>query len=83
MRWLMVWAELHGRPGAQVRNDVEWLDEARPADCAPGRMLLADVSVSHTLTASAVSQQRSTAANWQSRKSMKYKCVAAHLGAEL
>ena len=74
--------------GAQVRKEVEGLDpdsKQRPdlQIVFPGRMLLADVCVSHPLTARAIMQNRSTASSWQSTKNRKYAGVASHLGAEL
>ena len=49
----------------------------------PGRMVLTDVVVSHSLTASTVALSKSAAALWQGRKNRKYAGVASRLGAEL
>ena len=74
--------------GAQVRREVEGLDprsKQRPdlQIAFPGRMLLTDVAVSHSLTASHIARRQSTTAAWQIRKNRKYTGVAARLGAEL
>ena len=74
--------------GAQVQREVEGLDQRgkkRPDLCIvfPGRMLLADVSVSHSLTVDRVAKSRNAADNWQSTKRAKYAGVASRLGAEL
>ena len=49
----------------------------------PGRLLLSDVVVSHSLTASAVDHGKSTALIWQTLKNRKYAGVASRLGAEM
>jgi hypothetical protein len=49
----------------------------------PGRMLLTDVAVSHTLTASHIARYESTVLKMQGIKDKKYAGVAARLGAEL
>ena len=46
-------------------------------------MLLTDVVVSHSLTASQIARRQSVTASWQLRKNRKYAGVAARLGAEL
>ena len=75
--------------GAQVRKEVEGLDPTgsrqRPdlQIVFPGRMLLTDVAVSHSLTSGAISRGDSSAAIWQSNKTKKYAGEASHLGAEL
>ena len=77
-----------GLVGAQVMKEVEGLDpdsRQRPdlQLVFPGRLLLTDVSISHSLTASHVAHAGSAAAYWQSLKTRKYAAVAARLGAEL
>ena len=79
---------LAGQVGAQVRTEVGGLDpnsRQRPdiQIVFPGRMLLTDVVVSHSLTASTVANSKSAAAFWQGRKNRKYAGVASRLGAEL
>ena len=74
--------------GAQVRKEVEGLDlgsKQRPdlEIVLPGRVLLTDVLVSHSLTTSAVAENRSQAMHWQRPKDRKYAGVASRLGAEL
>ena len=49
----------------------------------PGRMMLADVVVSHSLTLDNVAQDRNAPTRQQQRKKKKYADVAARLGAEL
>ena len=49
----------------------------------PGRILLTDVAVSHSLTTSSVAHGKSTEATWQRRNNNKYAGVASCLGAEL
>ena len=73
--------------GAQVRTEVRGLDaysNQRPDMMIvfPGRMLLADISVSHSLTPSQITNG-SAAASQQSKKNAKYAAVASRLGAEL
>ena len=74
--------------GAQVRTEVKGLDphSGKWPDLMlvfPGRMLLTDVAVSHTLTPSAVTECVSVAKQRQKVKAAKYAGVAARLGAEL
>jgi hypothetical protein len=74
--------------GAQVRKEVEGLDpdSAQRPDLQivfPGRMVLADVVVSHSLTASYIAQRKSSALQKQNRKNKKYASVASRIGAEL
>ena len=74
--------------GAQVRTEVKGLDpnsEQRPdlKVVFPGRMLLTDVSISHTLTPSAVAAGRAQTSARLSGKNTKYAGVASRLGAEL
>ena len=74
--------------GAQMRTEVGGLDSnsrQRPdiQIVFPGRMVLTDVVVSHSLTASTVALSKSAAALWQGRKNRKYAGVASRLGAEL
>ena len=74
--------------GAQVRTEVKGLDpgsEQRPdlQIVFPGRMLLTDVSVSHTLTPAAVASLKAQTHARQSGKNTKYASVASRLGAEL
>ena len=74
--------------GAQVRTEVGGLDpnsRQRPdiQIAFPGRMVLTDVVVSHSLTASTVALSKSAAELWQGRKNRKYAGVASRLGAEL
>ena len=73
--------------GAQVRKEVEGLDplsRQRPDlhIVFPGRVLLTDVVVSHSLTLSRTAQHRSTTAIKQAQKGKKAN-VASRLGAEL
>ena len=71
--------------GAQVRREVEGLNpdnRQRPDVQFPGRTLLADISVSHSLTPSQITNG-SAAASQQSKKNAKYAAVASRLGAEL
>ena len=77
-----------GLVGAQVRREAAGLDphsKQRPdlQIVFPGRMLLTDVSVSHSLTAYLIARGSSSASNWQSRKNTKYAGVASRIGAEL
>ena len=79
---------LAGQVGAQVRTEVGGLDpdsRQRPDIqlVFPGRMVLTDVVVSHSLTASNVANNKSAAALRQGRKNRKYAGVASRLGAEL
>ena len=81
-------ARVAGQVGAQVMKEVEGLDpdsKQRPdlQLVFPGRMLLSDVSVSHSLTVYLIARGSSSASSWQSRKNTKYAPVAARLGAEL
>ena len=74
--------------GAQVRREVKQLDphsNQRPdlQITFPGRTLLTDVAVSHSLTPNYIAQSRSSAAIQQLRKREKYRRVASRLGAEL
>ena len=74
--------------GAQVKREVEGLDprsHQRPdvLIAFPGRLLLTDVAVSHSLTPNYVAQLRSSAAIQQLRKNEKYARVATRIGAEL
>ena len=74
--------------GAQVRTEVTGLNpcnDQRPdlQIVFPGRMLLSDVSVSHTLTPAGVASLQSQASKRQSAKKSKYASVASRLGAEL
>ena len=74
--------------GAQVRREVEWLDphSKRRPDIQlvfPGRMILSDVVVSHSLASRWVSRNGSSATEAQNRKNAKYAGVASRLGAEL
>ena len=68
---------LAGQVGAQVRTEVGGLDpnsRVRPdiQIVFPGRMMLTDVVVSHSLTASTVAHSKSAAARWQGLKDRKY-----------
>ena len=79
---------LAGQIGAQVRTEVGGLDpnsRQRPdmQIVFPGRMMLTDVVVSHSLTTSTVANNKSAAALWQGRKDRKYTGLASRLGAEL
>ena len=81
-------ARVAGQVGAQVLKEVEGLDpgsKQRPdlQLVFPGRMLLTDVSVSHSLTEYLIARGGSSASSWQSRKNTKYAAVASRLGAEL
>jgi hypothetical protein len=74
--------------GAQIRKEVAGLDpntRKRPdiQIVFPGRMLLTDVVVSHSLTAVQIRESRSSAAKWQTIKNKKYAGVASRIGAEL
>ena len=74
--------------GAQVKKEVRGLDpnsQQRPdlQIAFPGRMLLTDVAVSHSLTPNYIAQSRSSAAVQQRRRDAKYAGVASRLGAEL
>ena len=73
--------------GAQVKTEVRGLDphsNQRPDIMLvfPGRVVLADVSVSHSLTPAQITNG-SAAASQQSKKNAKYAAVASRLGAEL
>jgi hypothetical protein len=81
-------ARVAGLVGAQVRKEVEGLDlhgKQRPDlhIVFPGRVLLTDVVVSYSLTASRTAHQRSTIAIRQGQKAKKYAHIASRLGAEL
>lgn len=78
--------------GAQVREEVTGLDakSAQRPDLQivfPGRMLLTDVVVSHSLTATRCTRRATgaslAAVSWQSAKNKKYAAVASRIGAEL
>ena len=74
--------------GAQVQKEVADLGptSAQRPDLQivfPGRVLLTDVVISHSLTASNVLSGRSTATDRQRRKNTKYGKVASRIGAEL
>jgi hypothetical protein len=75
--------------GGQVHREVEGLDphsRKRPdlQIVFPGRMLLADVVVTHPLTSCAMARPGNAGAmRWQSIKKKKYAGVASRLGAEL
>jgi hypothetical protein len=74
--------------GAQVKREVEGLDadsRKRPdlEIVFPGRRLLTDVVVSHSLTASSIMRGQSLTTQWQWVKNKKYTGVAARIGAEL
>jgi hypothetical protein len=74
--------------GAQVKREVEGLDadsRKRPdlEIVFPGRRLLTDVVVSHSLTASSIMRGQSLTAQWQGVKNKKYAGVASRIGAEL
>ena len=74
--------------GAQVQREVQGLNpnqKQRPdvRIVFPGRMLLTDVAVSHTLTANHIARYESTVLKMQGSKDKKYADVAARLGAEL
>ena len=74
--------------GAQVQREAEGLDsrsKQRPdlQIVFPGRMLLTDVVVSHSLTSSRIARHRSTTGIKQGEKDRKYAHVASRLGAEL
>ena len=74
--------------GAQVRTEVQGLDphSVKRPDLQivfPGRMLLTDVVVTHTLTPAAVVYGGNKAINRQAVKKAKYTGVASRLGAEL
>ena len=73
--------------GAQVRKEVQELDREsrlRPdlEIVFPGRRLLSDVVVTHSLTASNITINRGTT-HWQRVKDKKYAGVAARIGAEM
>jgi hypothetical protein len=73
---------------AQVQREVAGLDPSSAARpdlhiVFPGRVLLTDVTVSYSLTASNVLSGRSTATDRQRRKNSKYGAVASRIGAEL
>ena len=74
--------------GAQVQREVQGLDphSTKRPDLQivfPGRMLLVDVVVTHSLTNSRVARGQSAVATKQSEKHKKYAGVASRLGAEL
>lgn len=74
--------------GAQVRREVEALEphsKQRPdiQIVFPGRMLLADVVVSHSLTPGNIANRHPATLTWERRKIKKYAGVSARLGAEL
>ena len=74
--------------GGQVKREVEGLDadsRKRPdlEIVFPGRRLLTDVVVSHSLTAGSIVRSQSLTTQWQWVKNKKYAGVAARLGAEL
>ena len=71
------------RPDMQVRG-LDPHSNQRPDIMLvfPGRVLLADVSVSHSLTPAQITNG-SAAASQQSKKNAKYAAVATRLGAEL
>ena len=74
--------------GAQVKREVEELDadsRKRPdlEIVFPGRRLLTDVVVSHSLTASSIVRGQCLTTQWQGVKNKKYAGVAARIGAEL
>ena len=73
--------------GAQVRTEVQGLDphSVKRPDLQivfPGRMLLTDVVVTHTLTPAAVVYGGNKAINRQAVKKAKYTGVASRLGAD-
>ena len=77
-----------GQVGAHVRAEAKGLDphsKKRPDlhIVFPGRMLLADVAVSHRLTPAAVTARITAAKSKQNLKKAKYSGVASRLGAEL
>ena len=81
-------AHVAGQVGAQVRREVAGLDpdsNQRPdlQLAFPGRLLLSDVVVSHTLSAGYVTCSKSSVAMKELVKDKKYASVAARLGAEL
>jgi hypothetical protein len=74
--------------GAQVQKEVKGLDvisSQRPdlQIVFPGRMILADVAVGHSLTVSQIAKSQLSLTTKQSQKDAKYRDVAARLGAEL
>ena len=74
--------------GAQVQTEVQGLDphSLRRPDLQivfPGRMLLVDVVVTHSLTSSRVARGQSAVVIKQTEKHKKYAGVASRLGAEL
>ena len=74
--------------GAQVQTEVQGLDPhstMRPdlQLVFPGRMLLVDVVVAHSLTSSRVARGQSAATTKQTEKHTKYARVASRLEAEL
>ena len=64
---------------------MQLLDPGRPdlQIVFPGRVLLTDVTISFSLTASNLLSGRSTATDRQRRKNTKYAAVASRVGAEL
>ena len=74
--------------GAQVQTEVQGLDphSTKRPDLQivfPGRMLLVDVVVTHSLTSSRVARGQSAVTIKQTEKHKKYAGVASRLGAEL
>jgi hypothetical protein len=74
--------------GGQVRTEVKCLNphsNQRPDILIvfPGRMLLTDVAVSHSLTPSQIATGGSASVSRQTKKNIKYAGVASRLGAEL
>ena len=74
--------------GAQVQSEVEGLDphSTKRPDLLivfPGRMLLVDVVVTHSLTSSRIARGQNGAATKQAEKQKKYAGVASWLGSEL
>ena len=65
----------HFNPANKQRPDVQIV--------FPGRMLLTDVAVSHTLTANHIARYESTVLKLQGIKDKKYAGMAPRLGAEL
>jgi hypothetical protein len=74
--------------GAQVRKEVEGLDpnSVQRPDLQigfPGRLLLTDVVISHSLTAAGIERGKSRVLEQQGKKNRKYAAVASRIGAEL
>jgi hypothetical protein len=81
-------ARVAWQEGAQVQREVTGLDpdsNQRPDVqlAFPGRLLLSDVVVSHTLSAGYIACSKSSVAMKELVKDKKYAGVAARLGAEL